>query len=42
MGVFFFFPFYRSDIQEYIDKQSKILDDILTGYDKRFIPTIPG
>jgi hypothetical protein len=37
-----FLSIFRSEIEESINQQSKILDNLLADYDKRFIPALPG
>ncbi|CAB4022749.1 Hypothetical predicted protein [Paramuricea clavata] len=32
----------QSKIQAYLNAQTNLTDELLVGYDKRFIPTIPG
>lgn len=34
--------FRRSELEKFIREETQVADKILKGYDKRFVPTLPG
>ena len=38
----FHFLYHRSELEKFINEETKVADSLLKGYDKRFVPTLPG